>query len=103
MSKFIESLQTIYSSNELKRLICFEKDGQKVVKVDVHGMTCHLAQQYINNIINLSDSPMRLVVIHGFHHGTAISKMVRTTFKNERINQVGSAATNPGITYLDIA
>ncbi len=103
MSKIMDRLHTLYTTDDLRRLTFTEVNNHIIVHADVHGMTCRSAHQFINNIINLSDCSLKLVVIHGYHHGTAISKLVRSGMENKHINDISTTAANPGITYLDIA
>ena len=103
MSKFMSALHTLYTPDDLKRFKCVDTAGQATVWVDVHGMTCRQARRLIDNLINLSDCSLRLAVIHGYNHGTALSKMVRNDIDNKRILTRVGCKYNPGITFLDIS
>lgn len=103
MLKLMDALHILYTNDALQRLKYIDDTDRIVLQVDVHGMTCKQARQYINNIINLSDCPMRLAIIHGYKHGTAISELVRNSLENRRIMKRIMHKNNRGITYLDIS
>ena len=103
MLKLMDALYILYTNDALQRLKYIDDKDHIVLQVDVHKMTCKQARQYINNIINLSDSPMRLAIIHGYNHGTAISDLVRTRLKNGRIMKRVIHENNRGVTYLDVS
>lgn len=66
-------LQMIFTKNEISRLSIKEKPGEKVqIIVDVHGIKCSQARRFINNIINSIRESFKLIIIHGYNHGTAI-------------------------------
>lgn len=103
MPGFMKSLQMLYSSDDVQRVTYVDTQELPVVSVDVHGMKCWQAEQFINNIINLFRNPLRLIVIHGYNHGTAILDMVRNKLQNNRISARYEDMYNRGITYLAIA
>lgn len=103
MSNFINSFQTLYSDDEFKRLSLLEMRNCTRLEVDVHGMTCHQAEQFINNLICLIRTPCNMTVIHGFKHGNAISKLIREKYNNQRIIKRVAGVKNKGITYLVIS
>lgn len=103
MSNFANSFCTLYSDDEFKRLSMFETRDCTMIEVDVHGMTCRQAEQFINNIISLIRIPINMRVIHGYNHGTAISKMIREKYQNKRIIKRIAGTKNKGITYLVIS
>lgn len=96
-------LRLILSSDELDRLTISEFDGNTTIVVDVHGMKCSQARRFINNIINTVHCAVRLVIIHGYNHGTAIKDMLSSNFHNSHIEEQFSDAYNLGMTHMLIA
>ena len=103
MPSMMEGMRSLYPVKDVRRLTYAQSSGGDTVLVDVHGMKCWQAKQFINNIINLSNRPFRLTVIHGYNHGTAIMDMVRNRLDNKRIMERAADQFNLGITYLAIA
>ena len=103
MPSLIEGMRRLYPVEDVRRLAYTQSPGGDVVSVDVHGMKCWQAKQFINKIINLSNHPFHLTVIHGYNHGTAIKDMVRNHLDNKRIMDRAADQFNLGITYLAIA
>lgn len=103
VSIFANSFCTLYSDDEFKRLTMLDMRNCTRIDVDVHGMTCHQAQQFISNIISLIRNPINMRVIHGYKHGTAISKMIREKYKNTRVIKRIAGTKNKGVTYLVIS
>ena len=64
MPSLIEGMRRLYPVEDVRRLAYTQSPGGDVVSVDVHGMKCWQAKQFINNIINLSNRPFHLTVIH---------------------------------------
>lgn len=97
-------LKMVFSMRELNRLeITEEMDGTVRITVDVHGMTCHEARRFINNIINLVRIAFRLIIIHGYNHGTAIKDMLAQNFTNTHVAEQHADPWNQGVTYMSIA
>jgi len=55
--------------------------NEGIVTVDVHGMNVLQAKTLIDSKLKGSKA-YRLVVIHGYHSGTILREMVRSTYKN---------------------
>ena len=56
--------------------------------VDLHMLTKEDAKIELINAINNADFDIKcLVVIHGYHGGTVIKKMVRQEFTNDHIDE----------------
>lgn len=56
--------------------------------VDLHMLTKEDAKIELINAINNADFDIKcLVVIHGYHGGTIIKKLVRKEFTNDRIKE----------------
>lgn len=97
-------LKMVLSTQELNRLKITEtSDGLLRITADVHGMTCHEARRFINNIINLVRVAFRLIIIHGYNHGTAIKDMLAWNFNNTHITERHPDPWNQGVTYMSIA
>lgn len=97
-------LAMVLTRDELNR-IRIQRDayGEIRITADVHGMTCHEARRFINNIINLVRVAFRLIIIHGYNHGTAIKDMLAWNFNNTHITERHPDPWNQGVTYMSIA
>ena len=60
---------------------------EKII-VDVHGLTCQEAKQFIRNIVNVTKGICIVKVIHGYKHGTKIKEMLRKRFMNPYIKHI---------------
>lgn len=97
-------LELIFTQDEMHRLFIYESsDSILKIVADVHGMKCVQAKRFINNIINIVRSSFRLVIVHGFNHGTAIKDMLAETFKNAHIIERHLDTHNSGVTHMLIA
>ena len=97
-------LQMIFTSNEINRLSIKETPGMKLqITVDVHGMKCSQARRFINNIINTIRESFKLIIIHGYNHGTAIKEMLAENFYNSHIAEQYIDPYNQGVTHMLIA
>ena len=60
----------------------------KYKSVDLHMLTKEDAKIELINAINNADYDIKcLVIIHGYHGGTIIKKLVRQEFTNDRIEE----------------
>ena len=97
-------LSLILSEDELSRLTINKTvDNCIQIVVDVHGMKCYEARRFINNIINTVRCTVRLEVIHGYNHGTAIKDMLASDFTNAHIEELYLDQDNQGMTHMLIA
>lgn len=97
-------LELIFTQDEMHRLSIDEASGSTLkIVADVHGMKCFQAKRFINNIINIVRATFRLVIIHGFNHGTAIKDMLAGTFTNTHIVERHLDTRNRGVTHMLIA
>ena len=55
--------------------------NEGIVTVDVHGMNTFGAKTLIDSKLKGSKA-YRIIVVHGYHGGTALRDMVRSTYKN---------------------
>ena len=79
-------------------------NGEITVVVDLHGYTRSEARRFTFNIINSGTNiPFSLDVIHGFHRGTVIKKMLIDDLYSNRIQEIVVDETNPGLTHLVLA
>ena len=76
----IARLGMIFTQTDINRITIKETDSKLQVTVDVHGMKCCEAKKFINNIINAVRTAFKLVIIHGYNHGTAIKDMLKSVF-----------------------
>lgn len=102
-AKLINRFKMIFTNSEIERISFDMKDENiETIKVDVHGLKCASAKRFINNIINLIMDAFKLIVIHGFNHGTAIRDMLRGNFFNHKVENLFCIVENDGVTYLVI-
>lgn len=72
----ISRLRMVLTNEELNRITVKEKAPGKIrITADVHGMKCYEARRFINNIINIVRTAFQLVIIHGYNHGNAGTKL----------------------------
>lgn len=72
-----------------------------VKRIDIHGMTVPMAKQRLQAIIKTAPSNCEITVIHGYHGGQALQKMVRNELKSPRIKR-RFLSMNSGETILVI-
>ena len=104
-------MRMIFTDDEKKRIsIQQARDGggfTTVVTADVHGMNCRQAKAFIRNVIALFRGSFKLVVIHGFHSGTALRDMIRTeaaTFSRKvNADSVHGWYWNDGVTEMRVS
>lgn len=72
-----------------------------IVELDIHGMTRRQARTYLENQLRKAGgSVYRLRVVHGFHGGTELLRLVREEIsKNPRVIRY-EIGLNPGETDL---
>lgn len=97
----VGKLNMIFTSDEMARLnVNNSMDGSIQIIVDVHGMKCCQVRRFINNIINIVRETFRLIIIHGYNHGTAIKEMLNQNFSNPHIRKQYNDLYNQGITHM---
>lgn len=97
----IARLGMIFSQDDINRItVKDEAEKNLKVTVDVHGMKCSQAKRFINNIINAIRSAFKLVIIHGYNHGTAIKDMLADNFTNTHVIDQYQDPYNKGVTYM---
>lgn len=104
-SKLQDELSFIFFGEDSWRLLSIRTDEGSVpaITIDVHGMDVRLAERMCWNVINLVREPVRLTVIHGFNHGTAIKDaLAKETFAG-RLESRYCPKHNPGATVMKIA
>ena len=58
------------------------------IEADIHGMRVLEAKRELETLIGRADKSIReIVVIHGYHGGSALKNMVRSELRNPRIQQ----------------
>ena len=71
------------------------------VKVDLHGMTESEAIKVIDQALaKASPSTYQIQLIHGFHRGTVLQKMIRDYYQYDNKVKRIIPGDNPGITVL---
>ncbi len=96
-------LSLILTRDDMDRLQFSESNGEKEIIADVHGMKCYEAKKFVNNIVNLVRVSIKLIVIHGYNHGTAIKKMLNSEYSNPHVCQITTDNSNMGRTYIFVA
>lgn len=91
-------LSLILTQNEMRRLQFRDKEGEIIA--DVHGMKCYEAKRFINNIINIAHTRIKVTVVHGYNHGTAIKDMIRNGYENTHIRHIIPDKKNKGVTRI---
>ena len=72
-----------------------------IEELDIHGMTRYQAKIAIDSRLKrVSASTYRLRVVHGYHGGTALWEMVRSTYRNHPKVLRIEAGLNQGETDL---
>ena len=72
----------------------------EIITIDLHQYTVDDAKQKLQLAVTIAPNEIReIVVIHGYHRGTALRDMVRKDFKNSRVVRK-FLSLNPGITSL---
>ena len=75
------------------------EDRKDVVTVDLHCMQVAEAKNYLDIVLETVPSSIKeIIVIHGYHNGTAILNMVRKDF-NKRVSKK-YLSLNQGVTSL---
>lgn len=72
-----------------------------VIEIDIHGMQHKQAKIYIDSILKKAGKNVfRIEIIHGFHGGSALRDMVRSTYKNNPKVKRIELGLNNGATTL---
>lgn len=100
----IARLGMIFTQEDLGRITVRDPDSTNLrLIVDVHGMKCCQAKRFINNIINVLRTAFKLVIVHGYNHGTAIKDMLADNFMNPHVIDKYPDPYNKGVTYMILA
>jgi len=72
-----------------------------VEEIDVHGMTKYQAKIYIDSKLkSAGKNCYRIRIIHGYHKGDELKKMIRKTYKNNpKVIRI-EVGMNLGVTEL---
>lgn len=74
-----------------------------IVEIDLHGMNYEQANREIDRILSqCGSSTYRIRVIHGYHGGTDLKRMIVEEYgygRSEKVVRL-QPGTNPGITEL---
>lgn len=93
-------LSLILTTDDMRRLTFKDKEGEKKIICDLHGMKCKQARRFLNNILNIIRTAVELIIVHGFNHGTAIKDMILGDFYNEHICLISPDIHNMGVTHI---
>ena len=78
----------------------FDLKQNEVQEVDIHNMQTWEAKYYLERLLVEVDSTIKeLVVIHGYHGGTALMNVVRKELRSKKIKR-RFISLNPGVTSL---
>lgn len=55
--------------------------------IDIHGMTAADAKKLLERAISAAPPRSEITVIHGYHGGQALQRMVRNVLKHKRIKK----------------
>ncbi|MGB4659393.1 MAG: Smr/MutS family protein [Mobilitalea sp.] len=77
------------------------KAQSAIIEIDIHGQTKYQAMTIIDNQLRKAGSGIyRIRIIHGFHGGTELKDMIRSTYSNHvKVIRIESGF-NEGITEL---
>ena len=96
-------LGMVFTKEQMERLsVSSTNDGVVTVRANVHNMTCQEAKTFLKNVIALFRGAFRLIVVHGFHHGTCIRDMISRELLSDKVVRVNRCQWNEGITEIDI-
>ena len=102
-TQILSRMSFILAGDNLKRVSIEQRNNMNYIYVDLHGMSCKIANRVVRSIIAMYRFSFVLVLIHGFNHGTALKEMIRNSIENSRIKSITSPDYNPGITYMQLA
>lgn len=73
-----------------------------VIEIDIHGMQRKQAKIYIDSILKkVGKNVFRIEIIHGFHGGSALRDMVRSTYKNNpKVKRIELGLNNGATTLI---
>lgn len=99
-----DRLKMILTHEEISRFKVSESNPAHIkIVADVHGMKCYQARRFISNIINAARVVFKLIIIHGYKHGTTIKDMLAENFSNNHIYDQFPDTRNQGVTHMLIA
>lgn len=76
----------------------FKKD--EIMEVDLHKMRLWEAWIFLDHFVNNAPTNIKeIIVIHGYHNGTSMLKMVRQSYNNKRVKKKYLSLNN-GVTSL---
>jgi hypothetical protein len=77
-----------------------EFNENQIITIDIHNHTVSDAKQKLHLAVKIAPTEIKeIVVIHGYHSGTALRDMVRNDFESKRVARK-YLSLNPGITSL---
>jgi hypothetical protein len=91
----------IFGSDKWRINISKNSHGDPRIIYDAHGQTVREAKRNIENIVNVTRSPLHLEVIHGYNHGTAIKDMLALEVFPGRLAEKFCPQGNPGVTVME--
>lgn len=78
----------------------YEFKETELLKIDLHKMNVWEAIMYLSNVVESAPIEIKeIVVVHGYHTGSALLNMVRKDFTNPRVKRK-FLSLNQGITSL---
>lgn len=73
-----------------------------IIEIDIHGMNKVQAKTYIDGILKKAGKNVfRIEIIHGFHGGSSLRDMVRSTYKNNpKVKRIELGLNNGATTLI---
>ena len=73
-----------------------------IIEIDIHGMNKVHAKTYIDGILKKAGKNVfRIEIIHGFHGGSSLRDMVRSTYKNNpKVKRIELGLNNGATTLI---
>lgn len=93
----------VFGENHWRLYCSFDKNDVPSITYDAHKQSVLEAKKTIRNIVNIALTPIKLTVIHGFRHGTAIKEMLETESFSGRLTLRYCPVYNPGATIMQFA
>ncbi len=73
-----------------------------IIEIDIHGMNKVQAKTYIDGVLKKAGKNVfRIEIIHGFHGGSSLRDMVRSTYKNNpKVKRIELGLNNGATTLI---
>ena len=95
----LTKLSFILSKNDMDRISLIVKDEMSII-VEIHDKKYIKDKKFINYIIYVVTIVFRLIIIHGYNHGTAIEDMLSQNFCNTHVSEKHLDPYIQGVTHM---